>query len=198
MRIKTLTEENFCSLLQPKIEAVIRFFSDRSKLSWDPNRFKDNLSRHLCGKAFAVSAVHGDLWSGNVLAASDGTCTGIVDWDDFQEEGFTCLDLVKFVVFWRVARHRMRWNRAIEEMLLPFRMESLSEEEQAFLLPHLERDMFSIASATAAGILYLLDMLERNTAALGPFEISLNPPRQLQRVVEAIARYVKESPSCPA
>jgi aminoglycoside phosphotransferase (APT) family kinase protein len=63
-------------------------------------RLRDDLVGALLGRTVRLSWVHGDFWSGNVLALS-GRVTGIVDWDQAEPKQLPLHDLLHLHLYAR-------------------------------------------------------------------------------------------------
>lgn len=75
-----------------------RRFSDDPDLSDDLDRLAEMRARLGC-EAMPRTAVHGDLWFGNVLLR-DGRVSGVVDWEAGAASGDPMRDLVRFALMY--------------------------------------------------------------------------------------------------
>jgi aminoglycoside phosphotransferase (APT) family kinase protein len=73
----------------------VRFAGDPG-LAGDVERL-DAVCARLRSSATPATAVHGDLWAGNVLLAG-GAVTGVVDWEEGAAAGEPVRDLVRFAL----------------------------------------------------------------------------------------------------
>jgi aminoglycoside phosphotransferase (APT) family kinase protein len=64
------------------------------------DQLRSELVAALVGRATRTCWIHGDFWPGNVLA-SDGTVTGVVDWDRAQPDQLRLHDLLHLHLFAR-------------------------------------------------------------------------------------------------
>jgi aminoglycoside phosphotransferase (APT) family kinase protein len=68
-------------------------------------RLKDYLSGSLPGRTARLSWIHGDFWSGNILASSQsGRITGLVDWDQATPQQLRLHDLLHLYLYARRLR----------------------------------------------------------------------------------------------
>jgi len=77
--------------LRNRFAAEERLGADLERLA----QIHGRLARH----AVPRTAVHGDLWFGNVLL-TDGRCTGVVDWEAGADSGEPLRDLVRFALMY--------------------------------------------------------------------------------------------------
>jgi aminoglycoside phosphotransferase (APT) family kinase protein len=73
-------------------------FRDDAELERDLDRL-DGIYTKLGKETVPRTAVHGDLWLGNVLLA-DGRVAGVVDWEDGAVRGEPVRDLVRFALMY--------------------------------------------------------------------------------------------------
>jgi aminoglycoside phosphotransferase len=93
-------------------------------------RMRDQLRADLDGRVLTTCFVHGDYWLGNVLAAEDGTVTGIVDWERAGRPGLAAIDQMTLVLTGRVEQRRRELGPVVRDLL---RGEAFTEAEQALL-----------------------------------------------------------------
>jgi aminoglycoside phosphotransferase (APT) family kinase protein len=78
------------------------------------------LRRHLLGCELPFSWFHGDYWPGNILIQqSDGTLSGIVDWDRSSSQQLAILDILHMLAYTRKMQRRTELGEEILYYLLP-------------------------------------------------------------------------------
>lgn len=83
--------------------AVARRRSD--ELLAGVERLRDDLTGALLGRTVRLSWIHGDYWSGNILASSEGErITGVVDWDQAATRQLRLHDLLHLYLYARRIR----------------------------------------------------------------------------------------------
>jgi hypothetical protein len=75
-----------------------RRFADDPELAWYLERLAEIHARLEC-ETVPRTAVHGDLWFGNVLLSA-GAVSGVVDWEAGSRAGEPLRDLVRFAVMY--------------------------------------------------------------------------------------------------
>lgn len=91
----------------------LRAGADHATLDRLQSRLRDELS----GRPLTSCFVHGDFWLGNVLAADDGTITGIVDWERAGTPGLASVDLMTLVLTSRVEARRRELGPVVRDLL---------------------------------------------------------------------------------
>jgi aminoglycoside phosphotransferase (APT) family kinase protein len=78
-------------------------------------RLRDHLSGSLLGRTVRLSWIHGDFWSGNILASSEsGRITGLVDWDQATPDQLRLHDLLHLYLYAR----RLRRGEELGEVVV--------------------------------------------------------------------------------
>jgi Ser/Thr protein kinase RdoA (MazF antagonist) len=78
-------------------------------------RLRDYLSGSLLGRTAQLSWIHGDFWSGNILASSQsGRITGLVDWDQAAPDQLALHDLLHLYLYAR----RLRRGEELGEVIV--------------------------------------------------------------------------------
>jgi Phosphotransferase enzyme family len=78
-------------------------------------RLRDHLSGSLLGRTARLSWIHGDFWSGNILASSrSGRITGLVDWDQATPDQLRLHDLLHLHLYAR----RLRRGEELGEVIV--------------------------------------------------------------------------------
>ncbi len=95
------------------------------------DRLQAVLREELAGRVLTTCFVHGDYWLGNVLAAADGTISGIVDWERAGAPGLSTLELMTLVLTGRVERRRREFGPVVRDLL---RGDGFEPDEQALLM----------------------------------------------------------------
>jgi hypothetical protein len=70
----------------------------RSRLGPIVGKLGTELHSVLEGRSLELGWVHGDFWTNNVLVASEGTVTGIVDWERAAPDELPFHDLLQLVL----------------------------------------------------------------------------------------------------
>lgn len=81
------------------------------------DRVQAQLREELGGRVLTTCMVHGDYWLGNVLAADDGTVTGIVDWERGGAPGLAAMDVMTLVLTGRVEQRRREFGPVVRDLL---------------------------------------------------------------------------------
>jgi O-antigen/teichoic acid export membrane protein/aminoglycoside phosphotransferase len=110
--------------LRMTVVTPLRADADRAAL----DRMRAQLRDDLSGRVLTTCFVHGDYWLGNVLAAPDGTVTGIVDWESADRRGLAAFDVMTLVLTGRVERRRRELGPIVRDLL---RDDSLDPAERA-------------------------------------------------------------------
>lgn len=95
------------------------------------DRVREKLREDLGGRVLTTCFAHGDFWLGNVLAADDGTITGIVDWERGGAPGLAAMDVMTLVLTSRVEQRRREFGPVVRDLL---RGDPLDPEERALLV----------------------------------------------------------------
>jgi aminoglycoside phosphotransferase (APT) family kinase protein len=78
-------------------------------------RLRDHLSGSLFGRTAQLSWIHGDFWSGNILASFEsGRITGLVDWDQATPDQLRLHDLLHLYLYAR----RLRRGEELGEVVV--------------------------------------------------------------------------------
>jgi aminoglycoside phosphotransferase (APT) family kinase protein len=78
-------------------------------------RLRDHLSGSLLGRTARLSWIHGDFWTGNILASSQsGGITGLVDWDQATPDQLRLHDLLHLYLYAR----RLRRGEELGEVIV--------------------------------------------------------------------------------
>jgi aminoglycoside phosphotransferase (APT) family kinase protein len=78
-------------------------------------RLRDHLSGSLLGRTARLSWIHGDFWSGNILASSQSRrITGLVDWDQATRDQLRLHDLLHLYLYAR----RLRRGEELGEIVV--------------------------------------------------------------------------------
>jgi len=94
---QSATSGGLRTLLDGEVRGKLAARFDADPLVEDAVRLLDAIKRPLEGIRVGSSAVHGDLWMGNVLVA-DGAVSGVVDWEAGDLHGVPLRDAVRFVL----------------------------------------------------------------------------------------------------
>lgn len=81
------------------------------------DRVQDLLRHEIGGRVLTTCFAHGDFWLGNVLAAGDGTITGLVDWERAGAPGLAALDVMTLVLTGRVEQRRREFGPVVRDLL---------------------------------------------------------------------------------
>jgi aminoglycoside phosphotransferase len=95
------------------------------------DRVRAQLREELQGRVLTTCFAHGDFWLGNVLAAGDGSVTGIVDWERAGAPGLAAMDVMTLILTGRVEQRRREFGPVVRDLL---RGDPLSPAERSLLV----------------------------------------------------------------
>jgi aminoglycoside phosphotransferase (APT) family kinase protein len=80
-------------------------------------RLADDLCASLDGRVSVLSWIHGDYWSGNILANGNGELSGIIDWEFARPDDIPSFDLATLILLARAESSGHHLGRVVRDLL---------------------------------------------------------------------------------
>jgi thiamine kinase-like enzyme len=127
----------------------------------DKGDFTEKYNRLLNAAGTVRHPTHGDLWSGNMVKETDGTCR-VIDWPDFEPAGLPLYDLFHFFIYTE-SRGRGDFTAMIEKACTEFprELERRIIYHGTRIYSAGENDVFAPERASSLFLLYLYDGIVR-------------------------------------